>query len=272
MYSFEGMVDGLAQRLRAHKRLLAMADLAVASALAFLFLTYSGLNGRLAQSLELQGPRALIPGVAVALLTGAILSYFLARRRRRDVISLVEANYPGIREKLRTAWDNRERDSVIMRHLAEDVGALLGSVDFQGLVTYKGIALRLVVAIACISFLGGSAMVDGVDSLTDPNPRVPFVSEPESPSLDIPEYTPVEENPFGEPSMAEIEGEDLTLRLHTGYGADQMTGQGNSTDNFTDSRSHPVDVQYGGSYVDEIPAEHRDLIKTYFYGLLEEPE
>ena len=51
---------------------------------------------------------------AVSLILTAIRHY---RAEKKDAISLIEEKYPALKERLRTAYDNRNTDNIIVQDL-----------------------------------------------------------------------------------------------------------------------------------------------------------
>lgn len=96
-------------------------------------------------------------GVTYALAVAAI--YSLARAikniRRSDVIADIEAHYRGLRERLTTAYDNRDTDNVLVRRLRTDVLAKMDAVESTPFIDSIAAMKRVfAVIVLCFVFIG----------------------------------------------------------------------------------------------------------------------
>lgn len=206
-------------------------------------------------SLYPQFPVAFIPPVLAFII--AIIGAFLLHRkdRKKNVTLLTENKYPELKEKLRTAYDNRDETNEIVDSLKSLVSELLAGVSASKLLSGRVVATKIILVIIFISL---AALVS-----FNPDYRVPpgtlnnistavtgtvgnitggvFVTGP-----------PVDTNKagttgqgdiFGKPDIAPIQGKPVDLSLQQGGGLGNTPSEYKPEQNqFIKSAAFPVDV------------------------------
>lgn len=205
-------------------------------------------------SLYPQFPIAIIPPVLAFII--AIIGAFLLHRkdRKKNVTLLTENKYPELKEKLRTAYDNRNETNVIVESLKSLVSELLTGVSASKLLSGRVIATKIILVIIFISL---AALVS-----FNPDYRVPpgtlnnistavtetignatgvFVTGP--PVDTTKAGTTGQGDIFGKPDIAPIQGKPVDLSLQQGEGLGNTPSEYKPEQNqFIRSAAFPVDA------------------------------
>ena len=162
------------------------------------------------------------------LLTAVITAVIYSRKEKKDAIKLIEENFPTLKEKLRTAYDNRNTENIIVKDLIGGVTIDLKPIKSLSLLNTK----LLTIAIGLMLLTGsGTTYIEATDYHTDITPKdipqvienIPFVSDSNT------DLYPVEENGgtsnndsqeglFGEPAVIVVEGKEVDLKIPPGAG------------------------------------------------------
>jgi len=196
------------------------------------------------------------------------------RRRRDGVCASVGAAYPELDEPLKTAYDNRGVENVVVGDLAEMVTAEMDEIAYSSFLNRKRITSRVVLIILLALFIVSLAVanfsvVESVDGVKLPvfgggggdvgtgGGGDTIVGAGTSGSGDI----------YGEPSVASIEGTNLDLTMYTGIGSEFSIREVSETaaQEFTESPTFPVDAT--GSETSQERIADADLVGRYFEEL-----
>ena len=210
----------------------------------------------------------------------AILLVIIKYLRKRPLppIEMLESRYTWTQERLQTAWDKRDEDNVIINHLRSQITSYLKNVDVGSFLNKKHLGIRLMISlILLVSLIGFS------DTLP------PLEITPENINKIIEEYggnltegivSSEEENAkngkldeeiYGDISVASIEGENVELTIISGLGTSVTIRNTGPEDNvqFVPSQTYPVDIISSAaadeSYqaIQQLPAQDKDLIMEY---------
>jgi len=222
----------------------------------------------------------------------ALLAFFLAlaltairhyRADKKDAISLVEGKYPTLRERLRTAYDNRELDNIIVRDLVGSVILDSKSVKSSAFLNRKKLAknfFMIVCAVALLVYVAETGYQSGY-SPTDLDgviEDIPFISGSDSDlfSLENGGGTSDEkesgEDLFGEPAVIVVEGTEVDLKIPPGAGQGfTVKEEGEERDEeFIQSAAYDPEAIASQAYYDNLPEGYRSIIQSYFEELAEE--
>jgi hypothetical protein len=219
--------------------------------------------------------------VVELLLTAIITTVRYSLKEKRDAIKLIEEKFPALKERLRTAYDNRNTDNVIVKDLIGGVIISLKSVEPLTLLNKKlltiGIGLTLITGLSAI-YIATS------DYHTDITPKdIPQVIAPYVPSSNSNLY-PVEENGgtannesnkeqlFGKPEVIVVEGKAVDFKIPPGSGQGFTSQQeGNKTnESFIQSDTVNPEAVASQSYYENLPEGYRNVIQSYFEELAKE--
>jgi hypothetical protein len=204
------------------------------------------------------------------------------RAEKKDAIALIEEAYPVLKERLRTAYDNRNMDNIIVRDLIGGVIIDSKPVKSSSFLNRKKLAKDLFVIVFAVSIL---AYVAGTGYQTTLSPtdlngvieEIPFISGSNA------ELYPVEENGgtsnndnqenlFGEPAVVVVEGKEVDLKIPPGAGQGFTSQEAGKQMNESFIQSGLVNPEASASkaYYENLPEGYRNVIQSYFEGLAEE--
>ncbi|MDD5473743.1 MAG: hypothetical protein PHU34_06300 [Candidatus Methanoperedens sp.] len=173
---------------------------------------------------------------------------------------MVENKYPELREKLRTAYDNRTETNVIVESLKSLVLSALTVVSASTLLATSVVVTKIIFVII---FISGAAIVSmnpdyriPPETLTDTftnisktitgetpgtNESIEVVGRPEN--IDTKVGIKGGGDIFGKPKIASIEGKNIDLTLYSGMGTGFEVRDASQTQSkFIKSAAFPVDV------------------------------
>ena len=216
---------------------------------------------------------------AFSLILTAIRHY---RAEKKDAISLLEETHPVLKERLRTAYDNRNTDNIIVRDLIGGVIIDSKPVKSSSFLNRRKLAKNLLVIVFAVSLL---AYVAGTGYQTTISPtdlngvieKIPLASDSNT------DLFPVEENGgtsnndsqkdlFGEPAVIVVEGKEVDLKIPPGAGqgfTSQEEGK-QMNESFIQSDLVNPEAVASQAYYENLPEGYRNVIQSYFEGLAEE--
>lgn len=215
----------------------------------------------------------------LSLILTAIRHY---RAEKKDAIALIEETHPVLKERLRTAYDNRNTDNIIVRDLIGGVIIDSKSVQSSSFFDRRKLAKELIVIVFAVSIL---AYVAGTGYQTALSPTdLNGVIEKMPLSNSNTNLYPVEENGGtsnnssqenllgGKPAVVVVEGKEIDLKIPPGSGqgfTSQETGK-KKNESFTQSDLVDPEAAASDTYYENLPEGYRNVIQSYFEGLAEE--
>ncbi len=194
-------------------------------------------------------PVSFIPP-ALAFFFGAVIAVFLHRKDTKiNLYLLIEKKYSDLKEKLRTAYDNRDDSNIIVDALKNDVSGALDKVSSANILTTGKLVSRLLITFI---FLAGTLTI-----AQNPEPYQIPVQTIEDIGKTFTggngnETTEAAGNPedFGnaggietKPKIATIEGKNIDLTIFPGYEQGVELKDVSQTQNeFIKSAAFPVDI------------------------------
>lgn len=216
------------------------------------------------------------------LLTAIITAIIYSRKEKKDAITLIEENFPVFKERLRTAYDNRNMENIIVKDLIGGVIIDLKPIEPLSLLNTKLLSIGLGLMLLTGS---GTAYIAVSDYHTDITPRnipqviekIPFVSGSNNDLYSVDESGGTSNNDnqeelFGKPAVVVVEGKDVDLKIPPGAGqgfTSQEEGK-QMDESFTQSGPVDTDTVASDAYYEKLPAGYRNVIQSYFKGLAEE--
>lgn len=208
-------------------------------------------------SLYLPIPVNFIPP-ALAFIIGIIISLLLHKNDKKiNVNLLIENKYPELKEKLRTAYDNRTEANVIVDSLKEHVSNVLTDVSSSHLLSAGRTVLKILITIVFISGVTVVSLDPGKYSIP-PEVITNFSSTiTGTTGAAVNETFKVEGRPedfqkvgtsgggdiYGKPKIASIEGKNIDLTIYQGMGTGFSIKEASQQQNqFIRSAAFPVDV------------------------------
>ena len=201
-------------------------------------------------------PIKIIPP-ALAIIIALITSTLLHKKdKNTNVIRLIEIKYPELKERLSTAYDNRDESNIIVDSLKTFVSESMTSVSPSMLLSKGKIISKILITII---FLGGMAFISlnpggiQIPQNTLDNVTKVFTGEEQN-NTGLIDITGIPENIdnigpkgsgdiFGKPKIASIEGKNIDLTLYTGDNTGTTVSNYDPANNqFIKSAAFPVDV------------------------------
>jgi hypothetical protein len=194
-------------------------------------------------------PVPFIPAV-LALLLGAGIAFSLHRKDRKiNLYILIEKKFSDLKEKLRTAYDNRQESNIIVDALKNEVSGSLDKASSAHILTTGKLMFRLIITVI---FIAGAVFI-----VQNPEYNIPVdVIENNINALtganDGNQTSEMAGNPedFGKaggfetkPKIATIEGKNIDLTIFPGYEQGVELKDVSQTQNqFIKSAAFPVDI------------------------------
>ncbi|AKB37520.1 hypothetical protein MSSAC_2930 [Methanosarcina siciliae C2J] len=221
----------------------------------------------------------IVLSFALSLILTAVRYY---RAEKKDAITLIEEKYPVLRERMRTAYDNRDMDNIIVRDLIGSVVIDSKPVQSSAFLNRKKLAkdvLLTVFAVAVLAYVahtGYQTTVSPTD-LDEVIDNIPFPGGSDLVSLEEDGGTSGEqqsnEDLFGEPAVIIVEGTEVDLEIPPGAGEgfmNQEEGEERDNTSFIQSDIYNPEAIASQSYYENLPEGYRSVIQTYFEQLAEE--
>jgi hypothetical protein len=197
-------------------------------------------------------------------LTGATL---IKRRKKEDIFPLLG---PQLSEKARTAYDNRDVDSLPMQNLAREIKESLNKIKPSEILNSRQISSRAF-AIALISsaaiLLAQSEIVTPSDfqSLADLRDKALSAFENKTQAQSTSEERNLTGNLFGNPSLAILNENKMEIVLYPGIGAGSLARNTQPVERvFQQSQAGVAAAVPSELYIESLPPENKDIIKKYF--------
>jgi len=218
--------------------------------------------------------RIIVLGISVLASSVLVLILYLTKSSI-DTIEMVESRYEWLRERLQTAWDCRDEDNIVATDLVAQVTTKLREVDVGSFLDRRYLAGRLLVSVVLVAALIGLTASD-IQSDFTPEGITRIIEElgTEPETLTDPEKSQdggLDDEIFGETSVASIEGENVELVIIPGLGTAVTIRHAGEDEElqFVPSQTYPVDVVASTaadeSYraIQQMSAQDRDLIMEY---------
>jgi len=209
--------------------------------------------------------------------TGAIILTFLLfigcklgrKKREFNLINTLEMNFPGIRTKLSTAYDNKQNLNIVTQKLFEDVRAQLTEINIKRLAPRNQIFRTFVifllfsgVIVCCVnqgfSFdISPSRLLEKIPSL--PDGTASGKEEEKAP----------QEIEYKVDAVITKNGEKIEMEINPtlGLGFTNQIDTDTTSKLSGDSSSSTKEFKYSQTYAENLPEEYEPLIKQYFEKL-----
>ena len=224
--------------------------------------------------MEIAAPAVCAVLLAIAAMVSiSILLVMFTRRRRDGVCASVGAAYPGLDEPLRTAYDNRGIENVVVDDLTEMVTTEMDKVAYSSFLNRKRITSRVILIILLALFIVSLAVANFSVAESARGVQLPLIggggSEGGGGGGDLIKGagTGSSSDIYGAPSVASIEGTNLDLTMYTGIGSEFSIRETSETEaqEFTESPPFPVEAAGSGTSQEQI--DDVDLVGRYFEEL-----
>ncbi len=203
----------------------------------------------------------------VSITLGFAGASLLGRRKKRDIFPLLG---PELSEKARTAYDNKDLDSLPMQSLAEELKANLAGIKSSQILDRKQLSGRMVVAILLLGvviLLAQGNVVETADlqSIIELKDRAASIFQEDEPQPSMISNENLSENLFGNPSLAVLNENKLPLVLSPGTGAGSIPINTKPVQRvFQQSQAGETAAVPSELYIESLPPENKEIIKRYF--------
>lgn len=208
-------------------------------------------------SINLSVPVRFVPPILAFIM--AIISVLLLHRKdsKVNINLLIENKYPELKERLRTAYDNKDEANVVVDSLKDNVSDVLTTVSSSNLFAKTKIISKILITIIFIAGIATiysnpdqykippEAISNNFKNLTGIGQGIVDVTNiPVGPIQNIQNVgTQGSGDIIGKPKIASLEGKNIDLSLHTGIGTGFVPKAPNQQKNqFISSAAYPVDV------------------------------
>jgi hypothetical protein len=204
------------------------------------------------------------------------------RAEKKDAISFIEEKYPALKERMRTAYDNRDTDNIIVRDLIGSVIIDSKPVQSSVFLNRKKLTKDVLFTVFAVSVLAYVALT-GYQTTISPTGLSEVIDKIPLPGSDS-NLVSVEENGgtstsqqnnselFGEPAVIVVEGKEVDLKIPPGAGqgfTSQEEGEQNN-ESFVQSDTYNPEAIASQSYYENLPEGYKSVIQSYFEQLAEE--
>ncbi|MHC1687738.1 MAG: hypothetical protein AB9879_08530 [Methanothrix sp.] len=202
--------------------------------------------------------------IALGLLAAKIIS----RRKRPDFFTLLGGQ---LSEQAKTAYDNRNIDSLPMQNLARDMKASLSRIKPAQILNQKQITKRAVAAglLLCITIFIAQSQISAditpadFQSLADLRDKV--LGAPDEEKTQQSAGTNLTGNLYGKPSLAVLSENKLDLTLYPGIGAGSIARNTQPIERtFQQSQGGEAAAVSSELYIESLPPQNKEIIKKYF--------
>jgi membrane protein implicated in regulation of membrane protease activity len=191
------------------------------------------------------------------------------RKIRQNKILLLENQYPNLKERLRTSYDNQDSSGTVVNSLHSDIHAQIEKVDVNAYLNPKRLSIK-VAAICILMFLTLYFSSVGFDIL-DLKTRVMHsaiyqkINSAAKDLFDKPGELEGARPKLSEPRLLDTGNKDMNVTIDTYNTKLDITEIEQGEKN--DFGGHYPDEVKGASqetYEEDIPEEHKETIKDYF--------
>jgi hypothetical protein len=265
-YEFLQPLSRLTQAYLRFERTIWVLNAAIISIAVYVLAEIIGLPGFMSFYYQDVSLLAASP-VLLSIIIGLVGAMLIKRRKKADIFPLLG---PQLSEKARTAYDNRDVDSLPMQDLAREIKASLNMIKPSDILSSRRISSRAF-AIVLISgaaiLLAQSEIIDPSDfqSLADLRDRALSAFENEMPMQSANQEINLTGNLFGNPSLAVLNENKMEIMLYPGIGAGSLARNTEPVERvFSQSLAGDATAVPSELYIESLPPENRDIIKRYF--------
>ena len=265
-YEFLRPLARLMRAYRRFKRTVWVLDALIISIAIYAVMQFLGLTTLMTFYYHDNLFLSAIPAI-ISIILGGITASILKRRRKEDIFPLLG---PELSEKAKTAFDNRDLDSLPMQSLAEELKlSLVGIKSSQILdrrqIVGRGGAAALLLALVILLAQGNVVETADLQSIIDLKDRASEIFQDDEPKNNLSFNENLSENIFGNPSLAVLNENKLPLVLSPGTGAGSIPINTKPVERvFQQSQAGEAAAVPSELYIESLPPENREIIKKYF--------
>jgi hypothetical protein len=265
-YEFLQPLSKLTKAYQRHERIIWAMNAAIISIALYALTEIFGLPGFMSFYYQDIFLLAMLPAI-ISIIIGFIAATLIKRGKKADIFPLLG---PELSEKARTAYDNRDIDSLPMQDLAREIKSSLNKINPSDILSSRRISSRALVIVIISSaaiLLAQSDIITQSDfqSLAELRDKALSAFENEMPTQEKGQEINLTGNLFGNPSLAVLNEKKMEITLYPGIGAGSLARNTEPVERVF-SQSHAGDATAVPSelYIESLPPENKDIIKRYF--------
>lgn len=231
-----------------------------------------------------------INGLYASIFAIAYFAYRLVKYFKFDIVEEVARRYPKLNERLQTAYDNRDVKNIIVSDLSERVSRDMDEIRYSSFFPARNVTKKAI-AVVFLSFIMISLTFANVERIVDES--IEKILPPTTPGgnggvlqqnqtekatnktrtnktrFGFPGGDTGESDILGDPSIANIEGENIDFKIYRGVSSELAIRKAEKQElpEFGTSEQFPVDAIASSENVDTTPLVHQEIIKNYFTNL-----
>jgi len=212
-------------------------------------------------------------GISPYLIIIPIFLYIVVSSRykfKKNIVALIEEKYPELNERLRTVYDNKESENVVLETLAESVLTDIEKIKYSSFFETKKLGMRIAIIFLLVTFLISTSIINPMHS--EPKNDSTTISSPLAGNLNSKSMSP-EGNIFDEPSFVSIANDSRGLIVNRGSGSElNVPGTEKKTPSIYPSFPQDEDFTSTSSqaYSEAVPLIYHQIVKNYFMNISRE--
>ena len=214
--------------------------------------------------LDLHPILALVPAAGYL----GFYSYISLYRTSKPL--MVESKYAPLKEKLRTAADNLDKDNQIVQELEYEVTSEMKNVGLSMFINPKTLSYKIL-AVMVLSFLIIFATTANLKLLDFARRTVPDIFEgPKGVGNFVATKLNTSEDIYGKEDVAKLGDKELNIRIKPVDFKINVKEEGEANyQKFESTFPNEFSVKETTAYEENIPQEQQELVKNYFKRLAE---
>jgi hypothetical protein len=205
--------------------------------------------------------------VAIAV-GGAFFIRSFWRKAVQNKISVIEREYPNLRERLRTSYDYKDSHNTVIDSLHSDIMSLMEKVDINAYLNPKKVSVKII--LTCVMLFSVLYMSSAGFDILDVRMKIvnsAIYKDIESTARDLFDTRDeTKDRPkLDDPRLAALGNKNMSIDIDT-YNTELDVNQIDKPEKNDYGGHYPEEVQGAAQevYQEDIPEEYKDTIKDYF--------
>jgi hypothetical protein len=189
---------------------------------------------------------------------------------KKNIVALIEEKYPELNERLRTVYDNKESENVVLETLAESVLTDIEKIKYSSFFETKKLGMRIAIIFLLVTFLISTSIINPMHN--EPKNDFTTISSPLAGNLNSKSMSS-EGNIFDEPSFVSVANDSRGLIVNRGSGSElNVPGTEKKTPSIYPSFPQDEDFTSTSSqaYSEAVPVIYQQIVKNYFMNISRE--
>jgi hypothetical protein len=205
-----------------------------------------------------------------------ILTFFVvigcklsSKKKEFNLINTLEGNFPELRAKLSTAYDNKQNFNIVTKKLFEDVQKQLTDINIKQLVPGNQIFRTFVIFLLFSGAIGYCINQDFSFDISPSRLMEKIPNLPDGIASGKQEEKVPREATYNVDAVITKNGEKIEMEINPtlGLGFTNQINEGTTHELNGGSNSSTKEFRYSQTYTENLPEEYEPLIKQYFEKL-----